>query len=53
MNDRGVIEAARAADINVFALDEIEMYPEEKAFDVPGGVWPLRPQTSGFPRHIG
>ena len=48
MNDRGVIEVGRAADINVFALNEIEMHPEEKAYDVPGGSWRIVRKPAGF-----
>jgi N-acyl-D-amino-acid deacylase len=48
MADRGVIEVGRAADINVFALNEIEMHPEEKAYDVPGGSWRFVRKPAGF-----
>jgi N-acyl-D-aspartate/D-glutamate deacylase len=47
-DDRGVIAPGRAADINVFALDEIEMRSEEKAFDVPGGSWRFVRKPAGF-----
>ncbi len=39
LNDRGVIAPGKLADLNVFSLDEIDMPPEEKAYDVPGGSW--------------
>jgi N-acyl-D-aspartate/D-glutamate deacylase len=48
LSDRGVIAVGRAADINVFALDEIEMHPEEKAYDVPGGSWRFVRKPAGF-----
>jgi N-acyl-D-amino-acid deacylase len=48
MHDRGVIEVGRVADINVFALKEIEMHPEEKAYDVPGGSWRFVRKPAGF-----
>ena len=34
LHDRGVIEVGRVADIAVFNLDEIEMRPEKKLWDV-------------------
>lgn len=48
LHDRGVIAPGRAADINVFALNEIQMHPEEKAFDVPGGSWRFIRKPAGF-----
>jgi N-acyl-D-aspartate/D-glutamate deacylase len=48
LHDRGVIAAGRKADINVFAVDEIEMHAEEKAFDVPGGSWRFVRKPAGF-----
>ena len=37
LDDRGVLQVGRKADIVVFNLDEIERRPEEKAWDVPDG----------------
>ena len=37
LHDRGVIAVGKAADITVFNLDEIEMRPEKKIWDVPDG----------------
>jgi N-acyl-D-aspartate/D-glutamate deacylase len=37
LHDRGVLEEGRIADVAVFALDEIERRPQEKAWDVPDG----------------
>lgn len=34
LHDRGLIEVGKAADITVFNLEEIEMRPEKKIFDV-------------------
>ena len=34
LHDRGIIEVGKAADITVFNLDEIEMRPEKKVWDV-------------------
>ena len=38
LHDRGVIEVGKAADITVFNLDEIEMRPEKKTWDVWDGT---------------
>lgn len=48
LTDRGVIAPGRAADINVFALDEIALHAEEKAYDVPGGSWRFIRKPAGF-----
>ena len=48
MQDRGVVAPGRAADLNVFALDEIALEPEEKAYDVPGGSWRFVRKPAGF-----
>lgn len=48
LHDRGVLAPGRAADINVFALNEITLHPEEKAFDVPGGSWRFIRKPAGF-----
>ncbi|HEX7857182.1 MAG TPA: amidohydrolase family protein [Sphingobium sp.] len=38
LHDRGLIEVGKAADITVFNLDEIEMRPEKKTWDVWDGT---------------
>ena len=38
LHDRGLIEVGKAADITVFDLDEIEMRPEKKTWDVYDGT---------------
>lgn len=38
LHDRGLIEVGKAADITVFDLDEIEMRPEKKTWDVWDGT---------------
>lgn len=48
LKDRGVIAPGRAADLNVFALDELALHPAEKAFDVPGGSWRFVRRPAGF-----
>ena len=37
LSDRGVLAVGKAADIAVFDLDEIQVRPEEKRWDVPDG----------------
>ncbi|MFI1577052.1 amidohydrolase family protein [Embleya sp. NPDC020630] len=39
LGDRGVIAPGLAGDLVVFALDEIEVRPEEKRYDNPDGSW--------------
>jgi N-acyl-D-aspartate/D-glutamate deacylase len=46
--DRGVLEQGRAADLAVFALDEIELPAEVKSYDVPGGSWRFTRPSAGF-----
>ena len=46
--DRGVIAPGRTADLNVFALSELALHPEEKAYDVPGGSWRFVRRPAGF-----
>lgn len=48
LHDRGVIAPGRTADINIFALEDIALHPEEKAFDVPGGSWRFIRKPAGF-----
>jgi N-acyl-D-aspartate/D-glutamate deacylase len=48
LDDRGIIAPGRSADLNVFALDEITLHPEEKAFDVPEGTWRFVRKPAGF-----
>ena len=38
LNDRGIIEVGRVADITVFNLEEMELRPEKKIFDVWDGT---------------
>jgi N-acyl-D-aspartate/D-glutamate deacylase len=48
LGDRGVIAPGKTADINVFALNEIALHPEEKAYDMPGGSWRFIRKPAGF-----
>jgi len=48
LRDRGVIEVGKVGDLCVFALDEIELGSEERAWDVPYGTWRLRRTPAGF-----
>ena len=46
--DRGMLAVGKAADLNVFALDEIEMRQEERRHDVPHGSWRFTRPPAGF-----
>jgi N-acyl-D-amino-acid deacylase len=46
--DRGVIAPGLAADLAVFALDEIDLRPETRVSDVPGGSWRFTRPPAGF-----
>jgi N-acyl-D-aspartate/D-glutamate deacylase len=46
--DRGVITPGAAGDLAVFALDEIELRQEVRAFDVPHGTWRFTRPPAGF-----
>ena len=46
--DRGRIAPGLAGDLAVFALDEIELRPEIRATDVPGGSWRFTRPPAGF-----
>lgn len=46
--DRGTIAPGQAGDLAVFALDEIELRQETKAYDVPHGTWRFTRPPAGF-----
>jgi N-acyl-D-aspartate/D-glutamate deacylase len=46
--DRGVLAAGKAADITVFALDELVYGPQKPVDDVPGGRWRLTRDPGGY-----
>jgi N-acyl-D-aspartate/D-glutamate deacylase len=48
LSDRGVIATGKVADIVVFRLDELELRPEERAYDVPHGTWRFTRAPAGF-----
>ena len=48
LHDRGVVAVGKAADLAVFALDEIELHQEVRAYDVPFGSWRLTRPPAGF-----
>jgi len=48
LTDRGVIAPGKAADLAVFALDEIELGVEERRWYVPHGTWRLVRGRDGF-----
>ncbi|GAA4998138.1 N-acyl-D-amino-acid deacylase family protein [Uniformispora flossi] len=47
MRDRGTVEVGKAADLVVFALDEIEMRELFKSYDNPDGSWRFNRPPSG------
>ena len=46
--DRGTIEVGQAADLTVFALEDLSVQPDERVDDVPGGSWRYTRQPGGF-----
>jgi N-acyl-D-aspartate/D-glutamate deacylase len=48
LRDRGVVAAGRAADLTVFALDELALRPDERVDDVPGGSWRYTRAPGGY-----
>ncbi|HZP27551.1 MAG TPA: amidohydrolase family protein [Acidimicrobiia bacterium] len=48
LGDRGVVAVGRAADLTVFALDEIDLQPDERVDDVPGGSWRYTRRPGGY-----
>ena len=48
LRDRGVIEPGRRGDLSVFALDEIEVHPYERRYDLPDGGWRFSRPPAGF-----
>jgi N-acyl-D-aspartate/D-glutamate deacylase len=47
-HDRGIIAPGKVGDLAVFALDEIELRDEERAWDVPHGTWRFTRPPAGF-----
>jgi N-acyl-D-aspartate/D-glutamate deacylase len=48
LNDRGVLAAGKAADMVVFALDELELGRDQRVYDVPGGSWRYTRPDPGY-----
>ena len=48
LRDRGVLEVGRRGDVNVFALDEIELHDLERVHDLPGGDYRFSRPSAGF-----
>ncbi|TML16496.1 MAG: amidohydrolase [Actinobacteria bacterium] len=48
LNDRGVLQVGKAADITVFALEEIEVGRDVRVDDVPGGSWRYTRPDAGY-----
>jgi len=46
--DRGTIAVGRAADLCVFALDELTLAPDVRVDDVPGGSWRYTRPPGGY-----
>jgi N-acyl-D-aspartate/D-glutamate deacylase len=46
--DRGTLEVGQAGDLTVFALDEIDLQPDERVDDVPGGSWRYTRAPGGY-----
>ncbi len=46
--DRGEVAVGRAADLVVFALDDLALRPDVRVDDVPGGSWRYTREPGGF-----
>jgi N-acyl-D-aspartate/D-glutamate deacylase len=46
--DRGTVELGQAADLTIFALEELSVQPDERVDDVPGGSWRYTRRAGGF-----
>ena len=46
--DRGTLQVGQAGDLTVFALDEIDLAPDERVNDVPGGSWRYTRAPGGY-----
>jgi N-acyl-D-aspartate/D-glutamate deacylase len=46
--DRGTLAVGQAGDLTVFALDEIDLRPDERVDDVPGGSWRYTRAPAGY-----
>jgi N-acyl-D-aspartate/D-glutamate deacylase len=46
--DRGTLEIGQAGDLTVFALDEIDLAPDVRVDDVPGGSWRYTRAPGGY-----
>ena len=46
--DRGTLEVGQAGDLTVFALDEIDLAPDVRIDDVPGGSWRYTRAPGGY-----
>jgi N-acyl-D-aspartate/D-glutamate deacylase len=47
-SDRGTVELGQAADLTIFALEEVSVQPDERVDDVPGGSWRYTRRPGGF-----
>ena len=46
--DRGTLEVGQAGDLTVFALDDIDLAPDVRVDDVPGGSWRYTRAPGGY-----
>jgi N-acyl-D-aspartate/D-glutamate deacylase len=46
--DRGTIEVGQAADLTIFALEDLSVQPDHRVDDVPGGSWRYTRRPGGF-----
>ena len=46
--DRGVLAEGNAGDVIIFRVEELELRPEERAYDVPHGTWRFTRSPAGF-----
>jgi N-acyl-D-aspartate/D-glutamate deacylase len=46
--DRGTLEVGQAGDLTVFALEEIDLAPDVRVDDIPGGSWRYTRAPGGY-----
>jgi N-acyl-D-aspartate/D-glutamate deacylase len=46
--ERGTLEVGQAGDLTVFALDEIDLQPDVRVDDIPGGSWRYTRAPGGY-----
>ena len=48
LNDRGYLAEGMPADIVIYDLDELELFPSQRVADWPGGAWHLDRRAKGW-----